>query len=100
MSNQACARCGVEIVAAEAAYSSDGLICQTCELADLEHDAEQMRAAENMDSAGLPGLSGGPLFSVTSTRVEARNADGSSSVQEHTDVDGWGMRFFRALFKK
>lgn len=53
-------------------------------------------AAENRDGLGL----GGPMLSFTQTRRETRHADGSVTVDEDAELDGWAMRFFRAIFKK
>lgn len=97
MGNDACARCGATIDPSFAAYSSDGLVCESCHLTDQQADEEQMRAAaENRDGLGL----GGPMLSFTQTRTETRHADGTVTVDEDAALDGWAMRFFRAIFKK
>ena len=97
MTQGACARCGAPIDPTTAAYSGDGLVCDPCSLADQQADEEQMRAAvENRDGLGL----GGPALSFTQRRTETRHADGTVTVDESAERDGWAMRFFRAVFKK
>lgn len=79
--------------------SGDGLVCAECHARDQAADEAQMRAAEE-SSRGLGGLLGGPAFSVTNRRVERRHADGSVTVEESTEMDGWATRFLRAVFKR
>ncbi len=96
-----CARCGAGIDPKDAYYSSDGLVCTTCHLADQEADEAQMRAAEEEARHGFGGLGlGGPAISFTQRRVETRHADGGVTVEESEALDGWATRFFRALLGK
>lgn len=103
MSTQPCARCGAAIDPSQAAFSSDGLVCDACAYADQERDVEQMRAAEREHEALLSGSHGalsGPSFVVSHTRTETRHADGTVTTDESVVLDGWAARFFRALLGK
>jgi hypothetical protein len=80
--------------------SGDGLVCADCHAKEQEADEAQMRAAEESAGRGLGLGLGGPAFSVTKTRTERRHADGSVTVDESTEMDGWATRFFRAIFKR
>ncbi len=102
MSTQPCARCGAAIDPSQAAFSSDGLVCDACAYADQERDVEQMRAAEREHEARLSGMGAlsGPSFVVSHTRTETRHADGTVTTDESVVLDGWAARFFRALLGK
>jgi hypothetical protein len=80
--------------------SGDGLVCAECHAKDQAADEEQMRAAEHSSASGFGVGLGGPAFSVSTRRTERRHADGSVSVEESTEMDGWATRFFRAIFKR
>lgn len=101
MSTIECGRCGATTPSSEASYSSDGLVCSRCHLNDQLADEEQMRAASEGGTDPIAGLGlGGPALSFTSRRVETRHADGSVTVHESSEVDGWAARFFKAIFKQ